>query len=190
MRMRYFLAAALLASGGASAQVYKCPDAAGRTVLQQTPCAGGSQVTVRPASGHSDAVASGHAQARLDKLKADNTMAEAVREGRPLEGMTTAQLNQAMGLATKVNTDMVNGVRHEQVIFERPDATWSVYTRNGVVTSYQHRRGAPAGQRQRPPCPTAHELRDAEVSASSLNATPSQKERARVLNEALQNCRR
>ena len=43
MRMRYFLAAALLASGGASAQVYKCPDAAGRTVLQQTPCAGGAE---------------------------------------------------------------------------------------------------------------------------------------------------
>lgn len=51
MRMRYFLAAALLASGGASAQVYKCPDAAGRTVLQQTPCAGGKQLDVRPASG-------------------------------------------------------------------------------------------------------------------------------------------
>lgn len=36
----------------AHAQVYKCPDASGRLSMQQTPCAGGSKVDVRPASGH------------------------------------------------------------------------------------------------------------------------------------------
>lgn len=43
--------AALAISGAASAQVYKCPDASGRTVMQQTPCAGGQKVIVQPASG-------------------------------------------------------------------------------------------------------------------------------------------
>lgn len=174
----------------AMAQVFKCPDGTGRTVIQQVPCAGGTQMTVRPASGHAEAADSANANARLATLKADNQMAEAVRQGRPLEGMTVKQLQQAMGLATKVNTDMVNGVRHEQVIFEKPDATWYVYTKNGVVTSYQHRPGAPLGQRERPPCPTAHEIRDAEVSAASSTATPSQKERVRILNDALRDCRR
>lgn len=40
-------------AGAASAQVYKCPDANGKTVMQQTPCAGGQAVDVRPASGRS-----------------------------------------------------------------------------------------------------------------------------------------
>ena len=36
----------------AMAQVYRCPDASGRTVIQQMPCAGGKAIDVRPASGH------------------------------------------------------------------------------------------------------------------------------------------
>ena len=35
----------------AFAQVYKCPDGAGKTVIQQFPCAGGSSLEVKPASG-------------------------------------------------------------------------------------------------------------------------------------------
>lgn len=32
-------------------QVYRCPDAKGRVIIQQAPCAGGSEMNVRPASG-------------------------------------------------------------------------------------------------------------------------------------------
>lgn len=41
----------------AAAQIYKCPDGSGRTVIQQTPCTGGGgqKMTVRPASGHAAA---------------------------------------------------------------------------------------------------------------------------------------
>ena len=39
---------ALAACVPAMAQVYKCPDASGRTVLQQTPCAGGARVDAKP----------------------------------------------------------------------------------------------------------------------------------------------
>lgn len=50
------LACALaLACTGASAQIFKCPDANGRTVFQQAPCAGGTSFDVRPASGSAPA---------------------------------------------------------------------------------------------------------------------------------------
>lgn len=47
----------VVAMASASAQVYKCPDAAGKLQFQQTPCAGanGSKVEVRPASGNAPA---------------------------------------------------------------------------------------------------------------------------------------
>lgn len=38
-------------AGSAYAQIYKCPDAGGRTVIQQMPCAGGKAMDVKPASG-------------------------------------------------------------------------------------------------------------------------------------------
>jgi len=47
--------AALLLAAPAMAQIYKCPDASGRTVIQQVPCAGGKAMNVRPASGHDPA---------------------------------------------------------------------------------------------------------------------------------------
>lgn len=45
------LAALALLCAPAWAQVYRCPDASGRTVIQQMPCAGGKEMNVRPASG-------------------------------------------------------------------------------------------------------------------------------------------
>lgn len=47
----------LLIASPTFAQVYRCPDAKNRVVIQQTPCVGGSKLNVRPASG--DAPASG-----------------------------------------------------------------------------------------------------------------------------------
>ncbi|MET3476997.1 hypothetical protein [Variovorax atrisoli] len=55
MRLIALSAVAICAFLGAfetQAQVYKCPDASGRLALQQTPCAGGAKLEVRPASGH------------------------------------------------------------------------------------------------------------------------------------------
>ena len=184
------LAALALLCSPAWAQVYKCPDASGRTVMQQTPCAGGQQMTVRPASGHAEQAKTQTAQERLQKLKDDNEMAAAIRRREPLVGMTRKQLDQAMGPPTKVNANNYGGVQQEQNIYERPDATWYVYTRSGVVESIQHRPGAPIGQVQRPPCPTAREIRDAELSASSLTAGQVEHDRLRALRDAQRDCRR
>lgn len=43
--------AGVIFAAGAAAQVYKCPDASGKTVIQQVPCTGGKRMTVRPGSG-------------------------------------------------------------------------------------------------------------------------------------------
>lgn len=190
-------AAAWMACAPVQAQIYKCPGPGGRTVIQQLPCVGGQKMDVRPASGHAPAAPAGatgaavsDGQARLEKLKRDNEMAAAIRRREPLVGMTRKQLDEAMGLPTKVNANNYQGVQQEQNIYERPDATWYVYTRNGVVESIQHRPGAPIGQEWRPPCPSAREVRDAEVSASSLTAGKMEHDRLRALRDALRDCQR
>ena len=53
--MKLLAMMALVISAPAMAQVYKCPDASGRTVIQQMPCSGGKELTVKPASGHTTA---------------------------------------------------------------------------------------------------------------------------------------
>ncbi|WP_312305162.1 DUF4124 domain-containing protein [Pulveribacter sp.] len=177
--------------------VNKCTGPDGKVVYQDAPCAGkGEAITVRPASGSGEATAAADAQGRIDAMRAENDMAAAIREKRPMVGMTVKQLNEAMGLATLVNTDMSTGTMREQAIFERPTETWYVYTRNGRVESFQHRPGPPighGGRHQRNakagPCPSAHEINNAITSASSISLTPEEREgRWRVIRE-MQACR-
>ncbi|MFV0678987.1 DUF4124 domain-containing protein [Ottowia sp.] len=71
-----FFAATLVALP-AAAQVYKCPDASGRTVIQQMPCAGGAELDVRPASGRAPVPAA--ATAASGAANAAPAMTEAER---------------------------------------------------------------------------------------------------------------
>lgn len=152
--------------------INKCIGADGKVAFQDAPCTGnGEKMDVRPASGHSAPAAAGEAQGRLDKLKSDNLMSEAIRTRRPLVGMTLTQLQDAMGTPTKVNADNYNGAQREQVVYERPHETWLVYTRSGMVESIQHRPGALVGStpaRNSGPCPSQHDIRNAITSASSM----------------------
>lgn len=165
-----FALSAMSLAAPAMAQIYKCPDASGRTVIQQLPCAGGKVLEVKPASGHADAQAAADARDDLARMKWENDVAAAINTHKPLVGMTRAQADQALGAPTKVNASDVQGVLHDQVIYELADATWYVYTKDGVVTSVQHRPGPPVGAPQRTAqrCPTSKEIRDAEVSAGSI----------------------
>ena len=150
--------------------VNKCTGADGKMVYQDAPCVGqGEKLNLLHGNGGTNSAATGNVQAQVEKLKRDNEMAEAIRTHKPLVGMTVAQLQEAMGLATKVNADNYQGVQREQVIYERPNETWYVYTRSGVVESIQNRPGAPFGasQRGQVTCPSQHEIRNAKVSASS-----------------------
>ena len=154
----------------ASAQIYKCPDANGRTVIQQLPCDGGAKMEVKPASGGASSEAQADAQARLARMKADNQMAQAIRDHVPMTGMTAAQMLEAMGQPDAVNSGLYGGVQKDQHVYYRHDATWYVYTTNGIVDAIQRGAVMPGARPQRDPCPvryTSLEIRNAEVAASS-----------------------
>jgi len=142
------ISAVSLATALPASAIQKCTGPDGKISFQDAPCANGrgEKLLVRPASGQGGgSAATADAQGRVQKIKRDNEMAEAIRTHKPLVGMTVAQLNEAMGPATKVNADNYNGTQREQVIYERPSESWYVYTRNGMVESIQHRPGAPLG---------------------------------------------
>ena len=185
------LVATLLMAAPAWA-VNKCTGPDGKVAFQDAPCTGkGEKLDVRPASGHSAPAAVGGAQIGVSKLKRDNDMAEAIRTHKPLVGMTVAQLQEAMGVPTKVNANNYNGTQSDQVIYERPQETWVVYTRNGVVESIQHRPGAPIGAtpaRATRPCPTQHEINNAITSASSMTVSDAERAERWKTIRVMQTC--
>ncbi|MCM2347916.1 DUF4124 domain-containing protein [Acidovorax soli] len=175
------LLTAVMLSATPAWAINKCTGPDGKVVFQDAPCADGKgeKLNIRSTSAPAASVgATGDAQARLEKMKRDNEMAEAIRTRKPLVGMTLAQLQEAMGLATKVNANNYNGTQSEQVIYERPQETWLVYTRNGVVDSIQYRPGSPIGAapaRATGRCPTQHEINNAITSASSMTVSDAER---------------
>jgi len=190
------LAAALLALAAPAWAMNKCTGPDGKVSFQDAPCESAHKAEnydPHPASGRADAQAAQKAQASLDKMKNDSEMNAAIARGEPLIGMTRAQLDQAMGAPTKINADNIEGVRHDQIIYERPDATWYVYTTDGVVKSIQHNPGAPIGGGKRQTaqrCPTAHEIRDAEISAGSIKLSDEEKVQRQKEIAAMRACGR
>lgn len=61
--MKSLVLVASMACSPAMAQIYKCPDASGRTVMQQMPCAGGEAVKVAPTGPTSSDMAEAHGKA-------------------------------------------------------------------------------------------------------------------------------
>lgn len=189
MNIHALLAAALLAATPAWA-IHKCKAPDGKTVFQDIPCTGqGEKLEVRPASGYANPAAQADAQVRVEKIKYDNAMAEAIRTHKPLVGMTVEQLQESMGMPTRVNASNYNGVLHDQLIYERPGETWYVYMRNGRLVSFQHTPAINrAPQAATGPCPTSHDIRNAETSIASM--TVGDAERAERLREidAMKKC--
>ena len=190
------MAAALLAAASPASAVQKCTGPDGKVTFQDVPCANGrSEVLHLPSSAGQgpDGAATAQAQSRVEKLKRDNEMAEAIRTHKPLVGMSVAQLQDAMGPATKVNADNYNGTQREQVIFERPAETWYVYTRDGVVDSIQYRPGAPLASAPAAAsvrCPTPFEIKNAITSASSITLSERERTARWQAIRAMQTCGR
>lgn len=90
----------------AMAQVYRCPDASGRTVIQQMPCAGGKEMAVKPASGHAAAplpvaAASGSAPAtkpmtEAERLNASSDASARERRRRELQNIFVPEARAGM----------------------------------------------------------------------------------------------
>jgi len=193
-------AAALLAVVVPAQAINKCTGADGKVVLQDMPCAdgGGQVLKVRPVGGGSDQSAQ-DAAGRAQKMRVDNEMAAAVREKRPIVGMTPRQLEDAMGLATVVNTDTSAGGVREQAVYERRNEVWYVYLRGGVVEHVQHRPFEPLPHRHAGPrnqfrlengrCPLSSEIRDAKMAVDTLTNTPEQRAKAERSLKDMLNCK-
>jgi hypothetical protein len=176
MKSIIYTAALLLASP--SWAVNKCTAADGTVTFQDAPCASGQSKAVKvwstgpaaatsaPAMNTSVSATTGAAPLPVPSRAQIN---QAIVRGEPLVGMTRAELDRAMGAPTKVNANNYAGRQNDQIIYERPTATWLVYTDAGIVTSIQHRPAAVpvASGGHALPCPSALEIRNMETSASS-----------------------
>ena len=65
----FMVMATVVACAPAMAQIYKCPDASGRAVIQQMPCTNGKKLEVKPASGQAQAPVLAPASAASDAKK-------------------------------------------------------------------------------------------------------------------------
>lgn len=182
------ICAALVLCEPAGAQIYKCPDPAGRTVIQQMPCAGGTVMNIQrgDAERNDEGDAALASQARVAEMNHRADVRAAINTRRPMVSMTSAELRQAMGQPTRINQANYRGSLQDQWIYERDDGTWYVYTRDGIVTSIQH---DDVIAHPRVVCPSEFELRNAKVSASSGTASKADLLQYRALLDQQRDCR-
>lgn len=175
-------ASVLLASAcfTASAQVYKCPDATGRTVIQQAPCLDGQKLIVKPAAGHDNLQNAQAAKARTARQGNAQDILVAIAEGRPAIGMTEDELRSAIGQPDRINHGNYQGRTREQWVYRRGGEPMYVYLSGGTVTSFQSTEVTGTGSTQK--CPSAMDVRNLETSASSVTISA---ERRRALQRQI-----
>lgn len=169
--------------------VNKCTGVDGRVVFQDSACDGaGEKLNVRPATGNSSspqnavpAVASWQSKS----VDADKRIAirAAIERREAVVGMNFEQLEQAMGLPNRINTGEYQTSSTQQRIYERGATTWYVYTNGQLVTAVQSSQ-TPGTTKSPVTCPTAHEIRNAETSASSISLSDVERvERQRQIRD-------
>jgi hypothetical protein len=181
--------AILLTSTSAAWAINKCTAANGTVAFQDAPCEGGKSqtISVKPSSGAATQASANTTPATdVAAVNARSKITAAILAGEPMVGMTAAELERAMGAPTKVNADSYNGIKKDQIIYERVGATWLVYTENGLVTAVQNRPASAAASPVRNVvCPTAHEIRAMETNASSITLSEAVRlEKLRHIGEA------
>jgi hypothetical protein len=165
----------------------KCTAADGSVSFQDAPCASGKSQALNIKAGAASpapaasAPSGGLSQAQLNA---------AFLRNEPLVGMTRAELDRALGSPTTVNSNNYAGVRKDQIIYERAQATWLVYTEAGIVTAIQNRPAVKPVAVATPglPCPTGHEIRDAETSASSIRLSDIERAERQKAIQAMRDC--
>lgn len=157
----------------AEAQVYKCPDPHGRTVIQQAPCTGGQELDVRPASGYDNPANAARARLRAEREGNAQDILLAISEGRPAIGMNEDQLRMALGTPTRINRANYQGRTSDQWVYYSRGQSWFVYVRDGRVSSFQNSETTSTGSSRA--CPSALEIRNMETSASSVTISQEQR---------------
>jgi hypothetical protein len=185
----------ILAMGAThSYAINKCTSADGAMVFQDAPCATGKgeRLSVRPASGDSTAeqkTAPTVGDWKRKSAETDKRLAilSAIERREAAIGMNFEQLEQAMGLPNRINTGEYKTSSTQQRIYERGATTWYVYTDGALVTSVQTSQ-TPGASRTAVICPTSHEIRSAETSASSITLSDAERvERQKQIRD-MRNC--
>jgi len=168
-----------LAAGSASADVYKCPDPAGKQKFQDTPCTDGTRLKVRPAMGDADPAAPRQASA-YPRSSSD-----------PMVGMGKNSLINALGTpnSSVTSTDFA-GNPIESLTFIQHGKAIVAYLKNGFVFStnsiekdWIRQPGSTANN-----CASAIDIRNAETSANSISLTDQQKRERRYEIERMKAC--
>lgn len=174
-RTSLLLAALTAGATAAHAQVYKCPDASGRTVIQEVPCIDGQKIKVRPATGYDNPENARAAEQRAGRQGSNQAILAAIAAGRPEVGMSEANLDMALGSPNQRNRANYQGQLSEQWVYQRHDGTWYVYVQNGVVDAFQFQERGGSARRSERQCLNSMEIRNLETSASSVTISPERK---------------
>ncbi len=190
MKIGLLFFAVLLAASHAWA-VNKCTGADGKVSFQDAPCAGtgkGDALTVRPSGGDAPApgsAAASKAEADVAAIHRRADIRASIERREPMVGMTTAELDEAMGQPSRVNLANYNGKQHNQLIYERGARTYYVYTDGGYVRSIQDTESVGGSRKAAVRCLSATEIRNMETSASSITLGAAERaERLRQIGEA------
>lgn len=172
--MKPLFAGALFVLAFPAAAVYKCQTADGKTAFQEIPCASAEKQTdVRTFAAPAASPASNERSPAMTAA-----INQAIVGSYAIRGMNLKELQSAIGEPTRTNTGDYQGGFTEQRIYERSGGTIYVYTENGIVRSIQTtespRRAEPVQQARY--CPSAHEIKNEEVSANSITLSPEQRQ--------------
>lgn len=169
--------------------VNKCTGADGKVSFQDAPCAGkGETLTVRPSGGTAPVAGSAAALKAEADVAAIHRRADirvSIERREPMVGMTTAELEEAMGQPDRSNFANYNGKQHNQLIYERGERTLYVYTDGGHVIGFQDAESVGRSRRSAQRCLSATEIRALETSASSITLGDAERaERLRQIGDA------
>lgn len=175
----------LLAGSAFSQTMYKC----GGT-YQQTPCDGEGSGAIAIKTGARSSNSSKKPKSGLSTAEFNKYYVR----GEPAVGMNEEQLQKVMGNPTKVNPANYQGVRKDQIIYDKNGDRIYVYTEEGIVTAIQKTQGgAPKDyteNKRRKVCPTPLEIRNAEVSANIRSISEEERLKRLEIVKEMRKCGR
>ncbi len=108
------LLALCAATAAAQAQVYRCTSPSGTVSMQQSPCDGsGRSQPLKLQPNVVEGNPAGDAGLRW-RAERDRRVREAIRNGAVINGMTTHEVAQSIGLPDRINSSIGGGATRQQ----------------------------------------------------------------------------
>lgn len=167
---------ALLILAGVSAPAaaqYRCRAPDGSISFQQNPCpegAGQQKLDLRVNAPAAPAAPPDY-NGPLSELERQRKIREAISAGRPMVGMTRAELDVALGMPQRSSSGQAGPDQNDHLLYLRNGRSIHVSLKNGVVVAFDDVDPPLAASRAgsiAKPCPSAHEIRDIEIEINKL----------------------